>query len=238
MGPPPPTFVETRDHLHHLAEHVLSARRHAATGRIGLRALPGGFGTPPFGDDEQVGVVSGRLMRLHHGVVTTLEITTPRAAAEFFDGPLGAPADVFTPDTGPVRPDDDLHVDVGSAAYLAEWYAFAAQSLGRLRDALEPEDEASIPQIWPEHFDLAFDALPESTGRRTGFGASPGDGMIAEPYLYVGPWSFDAHTPDDDYWNGGAYKGAVLPVTELQEVPHQVEAALKWLRRGLHLMRR
>ena len=42
------TLVPTRLGLHALAEHVLSAARHATTGRIGLVPSPGGFATPPF----------------------------------------------------------------------------------------------------------------------------------------------------------------------------------------------
>ena len=48
-------------------------------------------------------------------------------------------------------------------------------------------DPASAPtgrvQLWPEHFDAAFDGLPEDS--RATFGASPGDAGVPEPYLYV-----------------------------------------------------
>src|SRR5215213_6204333 len=43
-------LVATRHALHAVAEHVLSAALHGATGRIGLRAAPGGLATPPFGE--------------------------------------------------------------------------------------------------------------------------------------------------------------------------------------------
>ena len=41
-------YVSTREGWHTLAERVLAPARHAATGRIGLRAAPGGFTTPEF----------------------------------------------------------------------------------------------------------------------------------------------------------------------------------------------
>ena len=44
----------TRDVLKRIATHVLARRRYAATGRFGLRATPGGFGTPAFGDTVEV----------------------------------------------------------------------------------------------------------------------------------------------------------------------------------------
>jgi hypothetical protein len=51
------TFVRTREALHHVAEHVVSPARVAATGHeIALMVTPGGFGTPPFPDGGGVRV--------------------------------------------------------------------------------------------------------------------------------------------------------------------------------------
>jgi hypothetical protein len=52
----PSGFAATRTQLHRMAENVLKPVRERVTGRIGLRALPGGFGTAPFGDVMQVHV--------------------------------------------------------------------------------------------------------------------------------------------------------------------------------------
>ena len=52
----PESFAATRDALHALAEHTIAPAREAVTGRIGLRALPGGFGTPVFGDRRRLRV--------------------------------------------------------------------------------------------------------------------------------------------------------------------------------------
>jgi hypothetical protein len=52
----PGELAPTRQLLHHLAQTVISPARERVTGRIGLRATPGGFGTPRFGDGEQVRV--------------------------------------------------------------------------------------------------------------------------------------------------------------------------------------
>ncbi len=60
----PPTYAATRNALQRVAVHVLARRRHAVTGRFGLRATPGGFGTPAFGPDEEVLRIAGdRLVR-------------------------------------------------------------------------------------------------------------------------------------------------------------------------------
>jgi hypothetical protein len=56
LGPLPEDFAQTRTELHRLAEEVLKPARERVNGRFGLRALPGGFGTPPFGDVMQVHV--------------------------------------------------------------------------------------------------------------------------------------------------------------------------------------
>ena len=52
----PESFAATRATLHELAERTIAPEREAVTGRIGLRALPGGFGTPVFGDRRRLRV--------------------------------------------------------------------------------------------------------------------------------------------------------------------------------------
>jgi hypothetical protein len=69
LGPLPPGFAETRLALHRIAEDVLKPARERVTGRFGLRALPGGFGTPPFGDVTQLHVDGTELVTREHGDV-------------------------------------------------------------------------------------------------------------------------------------------------------------------------
>jgi hypothetical protein len=58
-----PTFAETRDALHRVAEEVVSPARVRATGNeIALEATPAGFGTPPFPDGGQVRVEGSDLV--------------------------------------------------------------------------------------------------------------------------------------------------------------------------------
>ena len=59
MDPVPPEYTATRLALHRVATHVLARARHDRSGRFGLRVLAGGFGTPPFGEDESVVRISG-----------------------------------------------------------------------------------------------------------------------------------------------------------------------------------
>jgi hypothetical protein len=89
-------------------------------------------------------------------------------------------------------------VDPADAARLAEFFAFAQDVLETLRaEAAEPSEI----HLWPEHFDVAFDA------GEVNYGASPGDEHHDEPYLYVGPWSAPEPGP---LWNAASFPGAEL----------------------------
>ena len=66
----PPGFAATRTALHRLAEDVLKPARERVTGRFGLRALPGGFGTAPYGDVTQIHVDGTELVTREGTTVT------------------------------------------------------------------------------------------------------------------------------------------------------------------------
>src|SRR5262249_10593959 len=78
-------------------------------------------------------------------------------------------------------------VDIAAATALGELYGFGCSVLEELRGE-EWDGDPSLVQLWPEHFDIAFDLGSEKDGKRAGFGVSPGDEDHDEPYLYVGPW--------------------------------------------------
>jgi hypothetical protein len=210
-----PEFAATREALHRVAVHVVARARRQATGRFSLRASTGGLSTPEFGSD-------GRRVRLSGGTIV-VESDAPgnaSAVARYVDGAsladlatfagvdLAEPFDVGhdTPDLGDI--DAPLSVDSEAAASLASWYADVSAALDRVVAEITPERSATLPRLWPEHFDLAIevDARPE---RRVNLGGSPGDGFCPEPYLYVGPWT--AHRPGEaEFWNApfGAYRTA------------------------------
>ncbi len=195
-----PTPLErTRRSLHAVAEHVLGAALHGATGRIGLRAAPGGFATPPFpGPDgtRRIRVDGTDLVVDDDGLERRTPLTTVGDAAAFVGIRPGAPADVYTPST-PLEPDRPLDLDPGSAAELADVFAAVADALSRLigstATATGPTAEAPVAQLWPEHFDLAV------TLDEVNYGGSPGDDEHPLPYLYVGPWTLP--TDGDPFWN-------------------------------------
>ncbi len=218
--PAPTELVTTRLALQAVAEHVLSAARHAATGHIGLRATPGGFGTGPFdqpdGGDRRLLVDGAELVVIDRDAEgnTAREgrepLTTLRAAGAFVGIEPGAPVDVYTPATA-LDLDAPLGVDPQAAARLAAWFMLAHESLNRCGERWNAESadaDAAVATLWPEHFDVAI-----SVGE-INFGGSPGDADHPEPYLYVGPWSPPPR--DGEFWN--EEWGASTPAAAIHSV--------------------
>jgi hypothetical protein len=228
----PGTIVETRLALHRLAVYVVSpARQRAANGKMGLRWTLGGFGTPFFGVDEQVRVAGTTFVRQRGTTVKTAAVTTLADGATLVldgppDGTWAAGLDVPAP--GDV--DEKLPVDSDAARFLGDWYGFAWSVLEELRREPASADPSRV-QLWPEHFDAAFDCLPEA--RRATFGASPGDAAVAEPYLYV--TSAGVEAVPSDLWNASTFRGAILPLAQLVDADDQRAHALEFFRarRGL-----
>ena len=230
LHPVPAGFAETRLALHRLTVAVLSpARQRGASGKMALRWTLGGFGTPFFGAGRQVRVQDGRLVVQDGDEAVDEPFTTLGAAAKLA---LGTAPDwewAAELDVPEALPDDArLDVDLAAAAFLGDWFGFAWSVLEELR-ADAASTDASRVQLWAEHFDAAFEALPEGEQRRAGFGASPGDAANPDPYLYVVPWSFDTVTPSER-WNAESFRGAILPYAELLAAPDQRFAALDFLR--------
>jgi hypothetical protein len=207
------TLVRTRAGLHALAEHVIAADLWERTGRIGLRRTPGGFGQPEHLDADgarhRLRVDGSRLVVLHGDVERWEELSTPTAAATFAQCTLGAPADVYTPETE-LRSEEDLGIDTAAAALLADWFELGERALEELRRR-HARRAPTIPQLWPEHFDLAFSM------EEVNLGASPGDAQHPEPYLYVGPWQAVDGEPWNEPWGMSLSRSEDLSVDDAVE---------------------
>jgi len=230
--PLPSEFATTRDALRRVAAHVLARRRHAVTGRFGLRVAPGGFATPAFGDGpEVVRVARGALVRetASGAGYVGLPGATMRDLAVFAGVDLDAEFSVGrdTPEVG--RVDEPLLVDPQSSAVLADWYAVGAQALDDVLERLPSGAEPAVVQLWPEHFDVGTH-VGVGGGERCNLGVSPGDGYSNEPYAYVGPWG-DARPGNAGYWN--APFGAVLRWSEVGAGPGAVGELSQFLLDGL-----
>jgi hypothetical protein len=225
----PPTLAETRGALHALAEQVVSAAYFHATTHIGLRPTPRGFGTPVFGRQERVRVDTTSLVHERGTETRRHEITTLWAAAAFIGVPVGAPP-VFTPTTS-LDAEAPLRIDREAALVLADWYALGGALLGDLK-AAHAGTPSSESQIWPEHFDLACELGDADAGTRANYGASPGDGTIPEPYLYVGPWDAERRTGEL-----GTYPfGAALTYSELRRAGEAGAAGRQFYERAAALL--
>lgn len=229
LQPVPARYTETRASLHQIAFFALAPKRHAVNGKIGLRYTYHGFGTPFFGDNEQVRVQDGQLVYQIGDEVRTSSITTVAAACNA----LGIPyVEEWFPELhdplSPVGPDVALDVDVDAACALGDWFGFATSVLEQLRHDDGVVDASRI-QLWCEHFDPAMEIGSADLGQRASFGASPGDGSSQQPYIYVAPWSevdFDTH------WNASGFTGASMSYDELLEADDQRQAALDFFRKG------
>jgi hypothetical protein len=221
LEPAPVVLPATRESLHRVAEHVMKPARERANGKFGLRYAHGGFGTPFFGDDEQVRVEGVELVVDSPAGERRAPLTTLAGAAE----QAGVPLDVD---------DERLEIDPAAAGTVADWYGFAASVLEQLRAEAAPELEPSRVQLWPEHFDMSVELGPESAGRRAGYGCSPGDADHPEPYAYVVPWESSAATGQG--WNATGFAGADLPYADLLTAPDQRTAALTFFRDRLRAL--
>jgi hypothetical protein len=199
----PDGYADTRVALHAVAEHVLAPARRHANGKIGLRHVRGGFGTPFFGDDAQVSVRATALHVVRAGAGSSHALTSLAAAAAAL-GDLAAP--------GAELSGDPLALDDGAAAVVCAWFGFAYSVLEELRARANEELAPSRVQIWPEHFDAAVELGSEADGRRAGYGCSPGDELHPEPYCYVTPWT---EQPAGELWNARGFAGAELSYAEL-----------------------
>jgi len=234
LGRLPDDFQFNRDQLHQIAFYAVAPARYAVDGRMGLRATPGGFGTPEF--DGRVARVEGTLL-VHEqdGNVATQTITTIRAAAEF----LGHDYDVdwftaFKDPLAPMDPDRPLKIAEVPSNALGDWYRFGTDVLDEFRATATPDDDVSEVQLWPEHFDPATEIGSESLGQRASYGASPGDRGHLEPYLYVAAWSqVDTTNP---YWNDRHFNGASLPYVELLAADDPVRVALEFFAWGYQIV--
>ncbi len=244
----PQDYVEQRIHAHWLAFGVVSeARRLSAGAKIGLRWVAGGFGTPFYGDDEQVRVVGGELIYQRGSNQQSQAITTLAAAGKFLGlVPSETQREHDSPPLGSLS--EELLVSEQANSFLGAWFGCATAALEELRAQTAGGDLSRV-QLWPGHFDVAVE-LGEGSAKAT-YGASPGDGAQSQqPYLYVSPWDPDIlgspmaqgsptaqGSPDGkstpqgaDFWNAESFVGAVLEFERLSDSSSPYHTALEFFR--------
>lgn len=228
----PVEFRSSRAALHLIAAHVLGRTRYQVSGRFGLRASPGGFMTPAFGDGPTtLRVANGTLVRESASGAAYRPIagSTMRSMARFVgaDLTIAFSCGAQCPDLGDI--DRPLHVEAVAMQVIADWHDYGWRVLDRVLAALGSEAAPAVVQLWPEHFDVGT-SVGISSGQRVNLGASPGDEHCAEPYLYVGPHG-DDRGGEPLFWN--APFGAILRRSELLGTPDPRDAGDRFMRRGL-----
>ena len=230
LEPLPAGYDTVRRALHQVVFFAIAPKRHLETGKLGLRYTHGGFGTPFFGADEQVRVDGEMIVHQQGDRVRVSVITTLRDAADFLGIPYReAWFDGFHDPVEAVGPDAELQVGVGAAVAIGDWFGFAASVLEEARRAPGADDVSRL-QLWPEHFDPAFEMGSYEAGQRASYGASPGDDSHPEPYLYVAAWGDIDRT--DPFWNDSTFNGASLSYQELLAANDQRAVALDFMRSG------
>jgi hypothetical protein len=205
LRPLPGTFVATTSALHRVAE-VLIAPARKPDNEIALESTRGGFGTPEFefeGARHRVRVEGSELVHEIDGGERRAPLETLAEAATVI-------VDLLPP--GTELDEEPLGIDAAASRALGAWYEFGAVVLGRLVAAAGPEDEATPPRLWPEHFDIAIELGSEGKGVRANYGFSPGDEDHPEPYAYVGPWTASV---SGELWRARGFTGADLSYAEL-----------------------
>lgn len=189
-------LVATRNSLHALAELVLAGPQHALAGRIVLAVKPDGFGTIL----EPALTVNGTELVTSDGARIQLDGRTIAEVAHDADVVPHSLADVYS-DGSELDEHHVLTVDPQAAAEIFDAFNRGDAALA----AFAPEETRAL---WPEHFDVGI------TRNEANYGVSPGDGFLAVPYAYVGPWSRGGLT--GPFWN--APFGAARPVSEIEDL--------------------
>ncbi|MCA1736939.1 MAG: hypothetical protein LC739_12820 [Actinobacteria bacterium] len=232
LQPLPEGYDSTRRALHQLAFFAVAPKRHAATGKIGLRYTHGGFGTPFFAEGEQVRVEGGMLIRQAGESVSQARVITLSEACVFVEIPYRETwFEGFRDPLEPVGADTELLITQEAADAHGDWFGFGASVLEQVRRT-EGAPEVGRLQLWPEHFDLGFEM--GSGSHRATYGASPGDDRHPEPYLYVSPW--EAGDKSNPFWNDRAFNGASLSYRILLESDDQHIAARDFYEHAYRLL--
>jgi hypothetical protein len=219
LSPLPEDFAATVASLHRVAEQLVAPAR-KPDNEIALQATHGGFGTPRFeheGARHRVRVEGDQLVH---------EVGEDQRRAKLGSLAEGASAIVDLLPSSPQLDPEPLQVDMAASRALGEWYGLGAEILAQLVEQADPEDEATEPRLWPEHFDIAIELGQESRGLRANYGLSPGDADHPEPYVYVGPWTAKV---SGELWRAQGFPGAELAYAELLESGDPATTVLDFL---------
>ena len=185
------------------------------------------------------------ILSTSNGFVRQVDMTAGLSATEFGNEILFAVADLgLTGEYDRARFENEE-----SRVYNpedAEKYFTALKNVDRIfkEHRASLSGEVSPVQLWPHHFDLAFEWFGtriletgeggEATQKpaQLNLGFSPGDDSYTDPYFYSNPWPFesdqlaDKPLPRGARWFTESWQGTMLPYAELVD-DNQAEERLK-----------
>jgi len=246
--PLPDDWPTQRETLRRVAAHVVARAQADVTGHFALMPLPGGFGTPQFGDDRRrVRMAGGSLFVEAVGgtrngedaATTDVHMVAGSSITRLLDtmGVDLEPDFAVGGDTPPLGdPDDTISLDSDTVTVMGDWWAFGQRAID-IAIASFPDPQASVARLWPEHFDVGTDLAvdpQDKPGVRVSLGASGGDSAHEEPYLYVAPWESERPGPED-FWN--LPFGATLGFGDLDVAENPLASATEFFLRGIAYLR-
>lgn len=148
--------------------------------------------------------------------------------------------------------DDPRHYDIE----VAEKYLAAVRAVNDVMDRLRAglDGDRSPVQLWPHHFDLAFEwfgtktVTYEENGEQNelpaqlNFGFAPGDRSHREPYFYSNPWPFDEQLTEESLphgarWFTEGFEGTLLPYARLAGDADAAQKLLAYYRKVFEVAR-
>lgn len=222
------------------------AEPHPKWWHISLKVQPEGFATDAMPRPSSSSATFKLLMNLktHTLVIATsddeiqeISLTEGLSATAFGDGILGALAAWgIQADYERARFENDEPRSYNPDH--AGRYLEAIVSVDRALKAFKAtiDGETGPVQLWPHHFDLAFEwfgtkTIPYEEHGKTehypsqiNFGFSPGGGSHPRPYFYANPWPFDeafrsTQLPSGARWFTEGWQGSLLPYASIAGEP-------------------
>jgi hypothetical protein len=262
-------WESTRDSLHAYAKVAgaparVLAEPHPKWWHVSLKVEEEGLYSNPMGLDALSGRDLQTSLNLH---AHTLNVLLDREIERSFDltsgdtaTDLGRKLDAVLKDLGiSVDLPEDKYADNSPRSYdpvTAQRYLSAVRAVNRAMETLRAEldGERSPVQLWPHHFDLAFEwfgtkrVTYEQGGEQVeapaqiNFGFAPGDSSYPDPYFYSNPWPFDQGLtseplPGGARWFTDGFEGTLLPYEQLAGAEHADERLRSYYRGVFELAR-
>ncbi|MBN2501476.1 MAG: hypothetical protein JXB38_11905 [Anaerolineales bacterium] len=252
----------TRDTLHAYSKVLSAVRRnlvkpHPKHWHLSLTVTENGFSAPdiPFPTTAAEKFALSMNLKSHKLVLSTTTggyreiglakgLSTAAFAAQVLNTLVGFNIQI--------SPDPELLEDDTERGYIpehAEAYQAALSSTNRIFKMWKKQlgEDTSPVQLWPNQFDLSLEwfgtkkVFYEENGKnlesqaQIGFGFSPGDSQILEPYFYANPWPFEREVthsslPKEARWYTESWEGSLMPYKVLVNHPTARELLLDYFK--------